>query len=116
MNMFYTIETTLLDRYIIYSEMLLLHEKAKIDNLTLAACKYGLCDSLLGVWWSNKNIYDLHTPLLSLRDLPELYKKRPKKKYNEYWFHPYNQAIRIKHLKSCIREVIRKMKYNLDNY
>lgn len=106
---------TLLDRYLIYSEMLLSHEKVKVNNNRSSSGRFGLCDSLHDVWWSNKNRYDLHTPLLHLRDLPELLKKRPKK-HDVYWFNPFDQEIRIKILKSCIREVIRKMKYDFDNY
>lgn len=113
--LFKTINTTLLDRYIIYSEMLLLHEKCKVNNNRSSSGRFGLCDSLHDVWWGNKNRYDLHKPLLYLRDLPELLKKRPKN-HGVYWFNPFDQYIRIKILKSCIREVIRKMKYDLDNY
>ncbi len=105
---------TLLDRYIIYSEMLNIHEVIKrFNEKGIAIRYYGLCDSLSVISWDNKRNFKQKN--IHITELPELMKKKPKDT-SLYWFNPTNQAIRIKHLKSCIRSVVKKMNYDLDNY
>ena len=101
---------TLLDRYIIYSEMLIKHQLIKTHAKGLY---YGLCDSLNTFSWDNKR--NSTVKHIHISELPELMKKKPKDA-SLYWFNPTNQAIRIKHLKSCIRSVLKQMNYDLDNY
>jgi hypothetical protein len=92
-------ELTLLDRYVIYSELLLIHESMSPS---------GICSSI-GIF----RTFDNMRPF-SIYSLPEIVKRRPKISIRGYWFHPFDQPPRIKILKAAIREVVRKMNYDLE--
>lgn len=114
--LFYTIETTLLDRYIIYSEMLLLFEKEYPSGLCAAFSRVAeperkLCEV------ASRGRYSIYISYPSLFQLPELFKRKPKNTYSiTYWFSPFHNRTRIKILKEAIEDVLEQMDYDLDNY
>jgi hypothetical protein len=108
-------ELTLLDRYVIYSEMILLHEREIVQSGNYS--NMGLCNSLseldLSLPYSAVNI--------NIDNLPELVKYKPKR-YDEgnnrwypYWFSYRDQKRRIRILKKCIKSVVEQMEYDFDN-
>jgi len=84
---------TLLDRYIIYSEMLIKHENANDYHTSV---DLGFCHSLKQVWDENKVP---NQDRIFTSDLPELQSHRPSV-YFSYWFNPYDQAI-----SSCLKSL-----------
>ena len=106
-------ELTLLDRYVLYSEMLIRHEDPNNYIYHFISSPSGLCTSLARSLHSEKAYKYFILP--ELKDLPEIWKRKPRHS-NSHWFTPFNHGPRIKILKAAIREVLRKMNYDFDNY
>lgn len=112
--MFWTIlEHTLLDRYLIYSEMLLLFEEGNPPGFCMALTRVSsperpFCQSISG---------DTLISYPSLLQLPELVKRKPENSFiMGHWFEPFDNEPRIKILEEAIEDVLDQMDYDLDNY
>lgn len=99
---------TLLDKYLIYSEMLLLFEEGNPS---------GLCRTLWLVTHPERCYFQGTYPHISLFQLPELVKRKPEEvPIAGHWFKPFDNEPRIKILNEAIEDVLEQMDDDLDNY